>query len=208
MIIRLRNIALVALVLTVFAVQARTASDFFLDMPNKHLPLLDRNARMDMMDYFRAGLETPSRTALGGEARILSDHPDRMLIQMSRDATVEIALLKAGSDTLVALIETVKTPIPDSSITLMNKDFSNPRVIPMPGVEMMAGQASAKALKGAAMPEMVFISATFDPDNNAFVFTDNTADYYPADELPAAARLMRKQVHGVVKNDRIVELKR
>lgn len=205
---KFRYILLLVLLLTLTSAQARTAADFFLDMPNKHLPLLDRNTRLDMLDYFKAGLETASKTGLGGEARILSEHPDRMLIQVSRDATVEVAIVKTGNDTLVALIETVKTPVHDSSITLMNKDYSNPRSIPMPGVEMMAGKDNAEALKDLPVPELIFISASFDPDNNAFVFTDNTAEYYPADELPEAAKLMRKQVHGVVKNDRFIELKR
>lgn len=205
---KLRYIILLLLLLTLTSARARTAADFFLDMPNKHLPLLDRNTRLDMLDYFNAGLETASKTGLGGQARILSNHPDRILMQVSRDATVEIAVVKTGNDTIVALIETVKTPIHDSSITLMNKDYSNPRSIEMPGVEMMAGKDNIKALKDMPMPEMIFISASFDPDNNAFVFTDNTTEYYPADELPEAAKLMRKQVHGVVKNDRFVELKR
>lgn len=202
-----RYIALIVLLLALVNAHARTAADFFLDMPNKHLPLLDRNTRLDMLDYFNAGLETASKTGLGGQARILSNHPARLLLQVSRDATVEIALVKAANDTLVALIETVKTPIHDSSVTVMNKDFSNPRSIPMPDVALMAGKANAKILKSLTMPEMVFISASFDPANNSFIFTDNTAEYYPASELPEAARLMRKQVHGVLKNDRFIEQK-
>lgn len=187
---------------------AREASDFFLDIPNKHLPLLDRNTRLDMVDYFKAGLMTGTKTGLGGEARILTEHPRRMLVSVSRDATVEIALVKAGSDTLVALIETVKTPIPDSFITIMNKDFSNPRVIPMPDARMFAEPTKAKVVSASSEPLMMFVSAGFDPDNNAFIFTNNTLEYYPSAEVPEVAKMLRSQIHGVLKGDKFVELKK
>ena len=43
-----------------------TAADAFTSAPQNIFPLLDRNTRLDMVDYVKSGLSTPRRTASVG----------------------------------------------------------------------------------------------------------------------------------------------
>ena len=45
-----------------------TAADAFTSAPQNVFPLLDRNTRLDMVDYVKSGLSTPSQNSLQGRS--------------------------------------------------------------------------------------------------------------------------------------------
>lgn len=47
-----------------------TASQAFVEAPRSVLPLLDRNARLDMLDYFNGGLTTKTSNKLNGSSAV------------------------------------------------------------------------------------------------------------------------------------------
>ncbi len=177
------RVIIAALLLSVAqALPARTAVDFFLEAPDGIVPLLGRNARMDMADYHRYGLATATENEVGGQSRIVESSDRAMLIEMGPSSSVQLAVLPVRNDTLVAVVETVLTPQADSGIRFYRvSDWSEVQQR-TPAVSIsdfyMSGDAPDHDIP------IFFVSAAYDPGKDAFVFTNTTGGYYTDDERP------------------------
>ena len=154
---------------------ARTAADFFTEAPGSVLPLLDRNARLDMIDYFRHGLPTTTTNLFNGSSKVLSESENCIDVQISRDASLQIALLQLKNDTIIAVIETVLTPVADSGITFYRSDWSPaPKQPAMPVAADFIPKDRRKELKDAEMPPAAYIRASFNSSDGSFDFINTT----------------------------------
>ena len=88
-----------------------------------------------------------------------------------------MALIPVKGDTIIAIIETVATPIPDSSIKLYAKDWTP---LPSPKFPTSIDFVNKKERKKVAdtVPPFDFISAEYLPEKTLFRFTNHTAGYY------------------------------
>ena len=75
--------ALLLLPLTAAAQGGLTASEAFSKAPRKVIPLLDENARLDMIDYFNSNMNNPTDNSYGGKSRILSMTPQDLTAQLT-----------------------------------------------------------------------------------------------------------------------------
>ena len=104
-------------------VSARTAADFFVDAPDVLFPTLPRITRLDMLDYFRAGSETSSKNYFNSYSRISSESPNCLSIADSKRSSTQVAVLSHKNDTIIAIVNTVCTPVEDSRITFFTTDW-------------------------------------------------------------------------------------
>lgn len=174
----------ITLCLCCFSAEARKMADFFVNAPLSVAGAFSKNTRLDMIDYHRGGLDTPSQNALGGRSRITSLTDNSMSIQVSNNTFVDMAVMANKGDTTLVVIETVKTPIPDSSIRLYTKDWEPLPPVVMPGIDDFINPRHKKEAKKAEKPKFLFMLAEFDPLFNTFSFTDLTAKYYVKTEMP------------------------
>lgn len=114
--------ALLAVMIPV-GVSAWTISDAFATVDEDIIPLLDRNARLDMIDYFNSGMDRPSANALSGHSSITRMDDMSMRISLTDASSYQLAALPAGADTLVAVIATVLTPAPDSRMAVYTRSW-------------------------------------------------------------------------------------
>lgn len=199
---------IVAAVIATGSAGARSAADFFVDAPPQVLPLLERNARLDMLDYYRNELPTPSGNVLGGSSKVLRETEGCIEVQLSRDASLSIGLVPVKGDTLVAVIETVLTPVADSGIRFYRSDWTAlPSQPAMPSATDFLPQGS-KVPKGTEMPPALYIRADFDPSTGLFNFVNTTAGYYTSTDRPEGLALLRSAVDMVFDGKRFVEKKR
>ena len=115
-------LALLAVMLPV-GVGAWTISDAFATAGGDIIPLLDRNARLDMIDYFNSGMDRPSTNELAGRSSITRMDDRSMRIRLTDASNYQLAALPAGADTLVAVIATVLTPAPDSRMAVYTRSW-------------------------------------------------------------------------------------
>ncbi len=179
----LRGAAAVALLL-VTALQAGaqlTASSAFVSAPNAVFPLLDRNTRLDMIDFFNSGSSSPSRNALYGSSRILSLSPKKMEIEMTSASKAEIMTLKAGNDSVIALVSTVMTPTPDSKINFYLKDWATDitgRMFAAPQLDDWLTESGRKNRDMVeAMVPFVLSSYSFEPESGNLVLTSHVEEF-------------------------------
>lgn len=187
---------------------AREARDFFVEAPPQVVPMLETNARLDMIDYFATGLSTPSANTLNGRSRITAISPEAVEVSMSRDATLQMVVVPSGADTTIVVIETVLTPVADSSVSLYRaSDWKQLPPVALPGAKAFLDPAKAKEARGVEMPSMMFVSCSYIPDSGLFRFTNNTAGYYTSVDTPEALKLLRPYVDMRLKGRKFTEAK-
>lgn len=120
---RLLNIIIVLAALLPVQLQARTVADFLASEPGNIFTLLTRTNRLDMVDYYNSGQQVAIPNNLMGESRLLELDSTCLKLHSSASRQVEMRLMTAGKDTLIAVIETVKTPVSDSRITFWTSQW-------------------------------------------------------------------------------------
>lgn len=171
---------------------ARTAAEVFAEAPASVIPALSQNTRLDMLDYFRSGLPTPSANNLDGRSRITALADDAVDISIGRDSSMQFVLLPGRSDTIAAIVETVLTPVADSSIRYYRtNDWTAVAGPAMPGEYEFVDPRKRKEAAKADMPPFMFVRAEYKPDTRTFIFTNTTPAYYTDNDRPDGLALMR-----------------
>lgn len=109
----------------VLAQNKPTMKDYFIAMPDSLMPMLDPNARKDLVDIAESGMTSALDNDWGGRSRIKTlTHNYLMLIEDIADSvTVEMALLPRGKDTLICVVRTIPLPQKDSELTFFNSHW-------------------------------------------------------------------------------------
>lgn len=100
-----------------------TASGAFTSAPAEVFPLLDKNTRMDMIDYFNSGLKTPSANRMDGRSVVTELTPASLCVKLSEASSAQLALLTAGKDTVIAVVSTVAAPGLDSTVKFYDSSW-------------------------------------------------------------------------------------
>jgi len=102
---------------------ARTVADLFGSEPGDIFMLLPRVTRLDMVDYYNSGQAVAARNNMGGESQLLALDSVYLKLQASAVKTVEMRMVASKRDTVIIVIETVETPVPDSRITFWDSQW-------------------------------------------------------------------------------------
>ncbi|MDE6134730.1 MAG: DUF3256 family protein, partial [Muribaculaceae bacterium] len=153
------------------------------------------NTRLDMLDYFNYGKDTPSRNILGGSSRITANNPSLLSVKVSDIASMDLAVIPLKRDTVLAVIETVATPVPDSHITLYDSSWQALNVQPprLTTTDFVSASDRRKAA-GTELPPFPFYTITFRPEDGAFRFVNTTGGYYDKADSPDGLSLMKSEL--------------
>lgn len=179
----LRNlIAAALLILSAIPAPAQlTAAKAFTTMPGKLMPLLDRSTRLDMIDYFNSGSSTPSKNSMAGQSSIRELTPQSVVVQISPASSCEIALLPAGSDTLIAVINTVATPAPDSKLHVYSSDWSRDLTAQVFTAPELSDWLTSDGRKNISTVEtmvpFMLSGGKYDPATNSYELTNNVSQF-------------------------------
>lgn len=181
-----------AAMLTCLPAGALNVADAFVKAPRSVIPLIEETTRLDMIDYFNAGSERASRNILYGKSRITSLTPDHMTVETTAASTLEIVALPAGSDTVLAVISTVATPVPDSKLTLYTSSWEplDPKRFSPPGIEQWLAPGASRDEVEALLPFMLS-SCSYDAASQAFVFTNRSAEFLSDEVYEPVKPLLR-----------------
>lgn len=191
----IRSVMTLCLALFAMAMGAQsTATDYFVSAPIGVLPLIDTTTRLDMMDYFHSGSSTESTNTFNGRCVMKSESPESVTFMATDDIKYQLAILPADKDTVVVLIETIPTPIPDSRIAFYTSSWRPLGKAPFaePSLKDWLNDSGGKARKEVeeALP---FIMASYEyfPETSTLVITNNTGRYFTEEETPRALALLK-----------------
>ena len=192
----------------------RTASQFFADMPDVSVPLLTRNTRLDMLDYYNSGLETPSANRLDGKSRITSVTPSRVDISMSTEATASLVVIPfTKGDTILAYVETSLLPVPDSHVTTFRVSNGTlerlETLTPPPANDWLIKKTKAdEALLRTDIP-MFFVSVEPTDDPSVLRLVNTTSRNFIEGEVPdVLSRTSSERLFSVDRKGRWAEIRK
>lgn len=153
---------------------ARTIVDLFATEPGDLFPLLTRTSRLDMVDYYKSGQVVAMRNNLTGESRLLEMDSAYLKVQTSGSRVVEMLMRKAGKDTVITVIETVMTPVPDSRLTQWNvhwQRFTSEKLFKMPVIDDFVIGRMPEQLRADLEAAVIFplVELTFGGDDHQTV---------------------------------------
>lgn len=160
-----------------------TAAGAFTSAPAEVFPLLDKNTRLDMVDYFNSGLATPSTNKLQGRSAITELSPESLSVKISEASSAQIALLKAGNDTLIALVSTVSTPGLDSNLKFYDsgwRQLQSAKYFTAPGWDDWVTTGHDVTEVTAYSPFML-ASYFIDPSAGVLTITNNLSTFIDED---------------------------
>ena len=151
--------------------EARTIADVFASEPGTVFPLLTRTNRLDLVDYYNSGQLVPVPNNLGGESRLIEMDSSYLKVQASAGKVVEMRMRTVGKDTVITVIETVMTPVPDSRLTQWNvhwQRYTSDRLFSMPGIDDFIVGKMSRDLRADLQAVMIFplIQLTFKGDGH------------------------------------------
>lgn len=121
---RLLSAIIVTLLCAIGADARLTARQAFEEAPNSVLPLLAKSQRLDMADYFEAGMtSTTVKNRLDGDARITEMTERTLTAELGEGILLQVELLTAKNDTIMAWSETLATPEPDTEVRFFTRSW-------------------------------------------------------------------------------------
>ena len=181
---------------------ARTARDFFVAAPDDVMPLLPQSVRLDMLDYFAFGSTRPSTNAFGGEARMTALSDAVLAFDTDKDVNVQIAVIPtAKSDTLLALVTTLRMPVADSDVQFFTTGWEPAPKAPF-SMPTYAEWLSAEGLRHSddVHPELPFmpVSAEFDPEARMLMLSNQAPEYLDKSRRDSIApRIVASRVYDI-----------
>ena len=168
---RFLSILFLSLALLPMTGTARTIADFFASEPGNIFPLLTRTNRLDMMDYHKSGQTVAISNNLTGDSKLLELDSTYIKVQTSDAKVVEMLMRTAGKDTVITVIETVMTPVPDSRLSQWNSHWQryiSDRLFAMPGIDDFFVKKMPQELRADLQDAMIFplIRLTFTGENH------------------------------------------
>ena len=184
---RLLSILCLSLALLPLTGMARTISDFFASEPGNIFPLLTRTGRLDMVDYYNSGKTVEIANNLEGESSLLQLDSAYLKVQTSKNRIVEMRMRTAGKDTVITVIETVMTPVPDSRLTQWNvhwQRFTSDKLFAMPGIDDFIIRKMPHDLRADLQDAMIFplIQLTFKGEGHDIIEAAHGLEQFLAKE--------------------------
>ena len=184
---RFYSILVLSLALLPLTGTARTIADFFASEPGKIFPLLTRTSRLDMVDYYNSGKTVAIANNLEGESSLLELDSAYLKVQTSQSRTVEMRMRTVGKDTVITVIETVMTPVPDSRLTQWNvhwQRFTSDKLFAMPGIDDFIIRKMPHDLRADLQDAMIFplIQLTFKGEGHDIIEAAHGLEQFLAKE--------------------------
>ena len=189
----MKRLALI-LVLTALCLglHARTAADFFVDAPQSVIPLLDRNERLDMLDYYRSQLPPKTTDAVGTPVHIDSESESLVTLSSADSAATQLGVITQGADTLIVVIETLPISIGDSRVTLYRpgwQPYSKSPVLEPTLSDWLTKEGNARRKEIEEWLPFMTATATVDPEAGTVTFTRTIDQYFARNDQQAAELL-------------------
>lgn len=169
-----------------------TAEAMFVDAPTlkpRVLPELSRNTRLDMLDYFRAGIDKASENNYGGEAKVTSIDSLSMDFDITADIACQLFVLNANGRPITCIVTTYPTPIPDSRLKAYDRNWREVSIFAEPRLSDWLKDKKSRKEAELAFP-FVLASYRYDPATQTLTVTNEMAAYWIESERPAVLDMM------------------
>lgn len=170
----------------------------FIKAPASVLPTIDKNTRLDMVDYFKGGMTTSSTTSLNGEVRVTSMTDKQIEFTTSENGRMLISPVKYGRDTVIVVVKTADIPVSDSRVELYSWPKWN--IIDSRDCGVISDWITSSAQKENLLDEIentlgfMTASATFDPETATITFKPTISDIISESEYSKVSPYIHREI--------------
>ena len=186
--------------------QGRTVRDFFASEPDDIFLLVPHTARLDLLDYYDSGQRVEMTNRLGSGTQLVELDSAYLKIRTSESRTVELLMIPYSShDTILAVIETVLTPVPDSRLRFFNSNWVQLKTIrplnPMPTLDDFFLPQAGKDKRRELTDRLPFtlIEMTFTGErHDRLTVRHNLQQFLSKQEFALFAPWLKSEIHYTV----------
>lgn len=168
--------------------QAQTAKDAFLAMPDSLLPYLTKNNKLDMPDFLASKMPARVKNKLDQTTEMKQLTPDYLFLQTGENSSFQLKVLPLPASSsigknLIAVIYTVNGPASDSRISFYTSDwkkglptetyFKQPS-FPLELNDTVSLEIRTRIQDILSIP---FTSLKFIPENSDLLVSDSRLEY-------------------------------
>lgn len=180
-----------------------TAPTIFVKSPLSLLPTIDKNTRLDMVDYFRGGMSTSSATSLNGEACVTSMDDRQIEFTTSDNGRMSMAPVKYGKDTVIVVVKTTDIPVADSRVELYS--WPGWELIDSKDCGVIADWVTPGAKKENRTEDVenalgfMTASATFDPETATITFVPTVSGIVSKEDYEKVSPYIHREMTAKVR---------
>lgn len=188
--------------------EATTADSLFARMPREALPLLDKTAKLDLLDLFNSGLKAAAENIYGGQTEMKEKTATHILLRTSESGIWTMDAVPAQGDTLIVCVQSLKAGGVGSRVQVYTRDWS-PLSASMPRTEAKKFITASPALTADRMLQMQRVlsacplEAVWDAKAEVLKVRPSTAGLTKDERRDAKGCLLEK--HYALKGTRFVE---
>lgn len=178
------KILLAVMVLALYGMSANargTIEAAFKTAPAEVFPLIDKSARLDMIDYYGSTNNIGAENALSGRSRITEIVPGSMRIAMTSASRYQLVDLPVAADTLIAVISTILTPAPDSKMAIYGSDWTpmpTEKIFKVPELkDWMTSQGKKNKDEVEILVPFMLIGYDFNPETKTLTLINNMSSF-------------------------------
>lgn len=177
-----------------------TAEKCFREAPSEVLQLITPNTRLDMIDYFEAGMQRASSNAAGGECAMLQVEPKSVTLKAGEGIRYQFFVLDGSKQSYIGVIETLETPCEESAVKFYTADWTpidahKTGFFREPTLKdwMLENDKRTLAEARKTLP-FIFTSYTYDPAAGTLTATNTMDGYYHPTDTPAILSDIRPSI--------------
>ena len=178
---------------------AQRIEQVFVQMPDVLNPVISRQQRVELLEFFKAEMGDSIRNRFGTQTRLLKlDAENNHIVLQNTDiSTIEIKLIPHRNDTIIGFIRTVCSQICQSSISFFNLrwqprvdiSFTFPQAVDWIIPEQLA-ESNLNSRQVQNILQTGFISLAFDGATNQIIATNNSLQFLDQTNQELIAPLM------------------
>jgi len=158
--------------------------DILPQVPDSILPLLTKNDRLDMIDYFENNMKAVAKNRFEESCELKTLTPNYMVLQTSKHSSIELLLI---NDSTLCLVRTYEGPTSDSYAAIYNTQWQLIQQLEKPSVENFL-QAETDEESRMLLHALPLISATISAENKTITWQLQTS------ELPSKNPFKNKEL--------------
>lgn len=182
----------------------------FVTAPAAIFPLLDSLTRLDMLDYYRYGVDYPSTNRMGGDSRIIDAAPGSMRVAMTTASNYQLAALPCGGDTATLLIANYSLPAVDSKVAVYSSDWTDmtKSCFVMPELDKLLTPAGKKNVDEIVRNlSFLVLQCDFDPQSLLLTVKNNSLEPLSREQQEKLAPWLKPQLAYRWNGKKFVEVK-
>lgn len=173
-----------------------TAEDMFVAAPLASpavMPYLTRSTRLDMLDYFRAGIDKASDNQFGGESKVTALDSLSMDFDLTADIKCQLFVVRQKETPVTCIVTTYPTPIPDSRLKAYDQYWREVNVFAEPRLADWLIDKKDRKEAELALPFML-ASYRYDPATETLTVTNEMSAYWIEAERPSVLDRMKDKL--------------